>query len=138
MISRIKIDKRTNCWDWTGYITPAGYGRLGAKLAHRIMYERKIGAIPKGLELDHLCRNTKCVNPQHLEPVTAAENSARRAVLTTHCPAGHEYSYMYMDNKGHKHRKCRECSLIRYRLNKGWDIDKAAKTPTRIYRRQYV
>jgi hypothetical protein len=53
-------------------------------LAHRYVYETHKEAIPNGLELDHLCRNTLCVNPNHLEPVTHAENCRRgkRAKLT--------------------------------------------------------
>jgi hypothetical protein len=47
--------------------------------AHRWMYEQKIGPIPKGLVIDHLCRNTRCVNPDHLEPVTRGENTRRGA-----------------------------------------------------------
>ena len=46
-------------------------------LAHRVYYERHVGPVPEGLELDHLCRNPGCVNPEHLEPVTHAENIRR-------------------------------------------------------------
>lgn len=46
-------------------------------LAHRRSYEQSIGEIPPGLEIDHLCRNRKCVNPQHMEPVTRATNTRR-------------------------------------------------------------
>jgi hypothetical protein len=48
--------------------------------AHVVMYERHVGLVPDGLELDHLCRNTSCVNPSHLEPVTHAENMRRSSV----------------------------------------------------------
>jgi hypothetical protein len=70
------------CWLWTGTLH-RGYGHFSVsrgvtKYAHRIAYELTIGPIPDGLELDHLCRNKVCVNPQHLEPVTKTENLQRQ------------------------------------------------------------
>lgn len=75
------------CWLWSGEINSSGYGRIsqgnnhcGARvryLAHRVSYELHKGAIPKGMDLDHLCRVRLCVNPAHLEPVTRSENNRR-------------------------------------------------------------
>ncbi len=69
------------CWDWCGWVAPNGYGqvRLMKKLyyAHRLSYLAFVGEIPAGLDLDHLCRNRRCVNPYHLEPVTRKENLDR-------------------------------------------------------------
>jgi len=74
----------TECWPWVGTIS-GGYGvfRLGNRFAgntgaHRFAYEMLRGPIPKGLHIDHLCQNKRCVNPAHLEPVTLAENVRRR------------------------------------------------------------
>lgn len=69
----------SGCWNWVGGQSSDGYGvwsLRGAvtRRAHRIMYERHKGPIPQGLQLDHLCRNRLCVNPDHLEPVTNREN----------------------------------------------------------------
>jgi hypothetical protein len=81
-----KIDFTTSlqgCWLWTGAKAGKGYGAIwqgsSARMtyAHRAIYESMIGAIPDELELDHLCRNHACVNPDHLEPVTHSENLRR-------------------------------------------------------------
>ena len=69
-------DPDTGCWVWQRAMTRGGYGfRQGP--AHRYVYERERGPIPDDLTLDHLCRNPGCVNPDHLEPVTSAENTRR-------------------------------------------------------------
>ena len=81
-----KVNKTDTCWEWTSAIDTYGYGifqrshpkRQSVK-AHRVSYELSVGPIPNGLTLDHLCYNTKCVNPKHLEPVTKSENSIRAA-----------------------------------------------------------
>jgi hypothetical protein len=73
----------TGCWIWQGATWPSGYGvivRHGRRVgAHRYFYEQQVGRIPDGLELDHLCRNRRCVNPAHMEPVARAENIRRGA-----------------------------------------------------------
>jgi hypothetical protein len=70
----------SGCWEWNSPLD-TGYGliRLGCKQvgAHRFMFERHKGPIPEGKHLDHLCRNPKCVNPEHLEPVSARQNARR-------------------------------------------------------------
>ncbi len=77
----------TPCWAWRGYVGVNGYGQIGIRgkryLAHRVVWQREHGSIPEGLELDHLCRNTICVNPNHLEPVTHRENSSRAMLKIT-------------------------------------------------------
>jgi hypothetical protein len=69
------------CWLWTGLKASGGYGRIKIdgthQQVHRVAYEMHIGPIPDGLQLDHLCRNKACVNPDHLEPVTQRENILR-------------------------------------------------------------
>lgn len=78
-----KIERDGDCWSWTAYRSKKGYGSVAtgtgkSALAHRFVFELLIGPIPEGLELDHLCLNTSCVNPEHLEPVAGAENLRRR------------------------------------------------------------
>lgn len=75
---------KTACWIWQRYRDKNGYGKLYKMLAHRKFYIERFGEIPGNSDLDHLCRVTSCVNPDHLEPVTEAENQRRgaRAKLT--------------------------------------------------------
>lgn len=73
------------CWLWTGYISK-GYGLMSMgnrvqRPAHIVVYEHLVGPIPDGLELDHLCRVKRCVNPDHLEPVTHAVNCQRAVAI---------------------------------------------------------
>jgi hypothetical protein len=84
-----EIDPDTGCWNWLKSKTSKGYGKWSAfkGLAHRIMYEKHKGLIPKGLHLDHLCRNPGCVNPDHLEPITLQENNRRRNGVYDKCPS---------------------------------------------------
>lgn len=80
----VRID--TGCWEWTAAIQSSGYGSFGyggkgkTVLAHRWSYEHHVGPISTGLTIDHLCHNTRCVNPKHLEPVTLAENNRRATI----------------------------------------------------------
>lgn len=76
-----RVTVTTDCWLWTGTMSRTGYGRVsigGREIgAHRAVYEALVGPVPDGMQLDHLCRVTQCVNPDHLEPVTIGENIRR-------------------------------------------------------------
>ena len=108
------------CIIWTGQRTRYGYGVIaiesgkgGRKMAaHKYSWEKAIGPVPAGLELDHLCRNKLCVNVRHLEPVTHTENVRRGRRLITHCPEGHPYdeanTSLYHSPTG-VHRFCKAC-----------------------------
>jgi hypothetical protein len=123
-----RVDAAGDCWIWTAYTDAAGYGvfREGTLRlrAHRVAYELLIGPIPEGLVIDHLCRNTSCVNPSHLEPVTTRVNTLRgvgpaaRQAQQTHCKRGHEFTpeNTYLELGGRK-RVCRTCKLASQR---GW------------------
>lgn len=80
------VDPETGCWIWQGATNWGGYGVLRRKgknvNAHRYYYQREHGPIPPGMDLDHLCRNRLCCNPEHMEVVTRAEN-LRRGENTT-------------------------------------------------------
>lgn len=86
-------DEFTGCWNWNRRLKKTGYGRFVVQViedyAHRVAYKLIVGEIPKGLSLDHLCQNKKCVNPDHLEPVTPTENTRRASVEYKICKRGH-------------------------------------------------
>jgi len=114
------------CWLWTACKNRDGYGIFQMagrpQKAHRVSYEMHVGPIPEGLQLDHLCRNRGCVNPDHLEPVTTQENTRRGNVGKnhadkTHCPQGHKYAgdNLYIDPRGKRQCKtCRRQSGLKY------------------------
>lgn len=116
----------TGCWHWGGaiYVKRGGYGSFydgrRPRKAHVVSYELHVGPVPDGLVLDHLCRVPCCVNPEHLEPVTLAENTRRAQSPTMNawragtCLSGRHL--MTLDNvyvRPDGNRWCRRCAAIR-------------------------
>jgi hypothetical protein len=122
--SKISIDKSSGCINWTG-CTWRGYGIFNCgnhrtKPAHRFAYETIIGPIPNDLTLDHLCRNRKCINPFHLEPVSRGENVMRGDTIAAAnkrkiaCLRGHLYAtHGFINTTGH--RQCKICVGVSHR-----------------------
>lgn len=107
-----KVDYTDNCWVWTWSLDRHGYGQVRlngtTRRAHRVIYELLVDDVPKNLDMDHLCRNRACVNPEHLEPVTRSTNLLRGELWQskkTHCPKGHLYDMK--DSRGG--RRCLTC-----------------------------
>lgn len=118
------------CIEWLGYLDADGYGRYYANYpntvyVHRIAFERTKGSIPEGMQVDHICFNRKCLNPDHLQLLTASENARRispegrlawrlaqerRRQDVTHCQRGHEFSAdnTKVDRRGQ--RSCKTCA----------------------------
>lgn len=109
-----KVEKTVDCWNWTGAVTPGGYGNMlgdipGSRLyVHRLAHQAFVGLIPVGYEIDHLCQNARCVRPDHLEAVSPEENRRRVTERRTHCAHGHAFdkdnTYVWSGT-----RYCRTC-----------------------------
>lgn len=118
-----KVKRTDLCWFWTAYVNVYGYGVFwnGERRlpAHRYAYELLLGSIPEGLQLDHLCRNRRCVNPNHLEVVSNRENVRRgdsppgRRARQTHCIHGHPLSGENVFVRANGTRQCRACARYR-------------------------
>lgn len=120
------------CDVWQGAKDRGGYGVVTVKRrnhrVHRLRYEREVGPVPKGLDLDHfVCSNRACCRPSHLRPVTRRENALRsdgRTALNaakTHCPQGHPYTkdnLVMSELRLTGQRKCRTCGNARRRAAK--------------------
>lgn len=119
-----RVNKTYGCWEWSGYITPRGYGLMSLPLdtphgssrqPHRIAYMLEVGPIADGMQIDHLCLNPACVRPDHLESVPPVVNSRRANVPgrvsedPTSCAWGHALTAENLARNGDAQR-CRECS----------------------------
>ena len=120
----LNVDRSADCWTWRGSHFPTGYAKFmwngRHRAAHIFAYEQKNGPVPKGLVLDHRCRNRGCVNPSHVEPVTNQANILRGIgvaainTMKTACKRGHPFTPENTipqsgPGRNPKHRKCRAC-----------------------------
>lgn len=130
--SKVASRNEGECWLWIGAKNAQGYGHLsinGAQFkAHRWSFQRHVGLIPDGFQIDHLCRVRNCVNPAHLDAVSAAENTLRAVPFRgpasvpprrSTCGKGHEFTPENTASKrpGKSHwrmqRACKTCARIR-------------------------
>ena len=122
-----RADLGGGCWEWNGHVTRFGYGTYGNKshMAHRVVYEMLVKKLSNDEFLDHLCRNRKCVNPEHLEPISLVENVMRgesnhaKNARKTHCIRGHEFTTQntYIHPK-RRYRHCKACMQLHMRKAK--------------------
>jgi hypothetical protein len=137
--AHVSVDPTSGCWHWTGSINKGGYGKIRvesrSQLAHRISFILSGKILPEGKILDHTCHkpdgscpggsaclHRRCINPDHLEPVTHLDNaqrglggsiggvaSGKTKKAITHCPQGHPYSGENLYTSSNGHRRCKEC-----------------------------
>jgi hypothetical protein len=110
------------CWQWLGARQQQKvakgqpvYGSFRQQLAHRWAYRMTHGEIPRGLVVDHLCSNSLCVNPYHLEAVTQQTNNRRRInaqTKRTHCIRGHAFTLENTRIDKKDQRVCRRCKAL--------------------------
>lgn len=118
LMSKVRISEN-GCWLWRAYRTKDGYGHFSIAdrmlEAHRVAWELDRGAIPAGLEIDHICKNPSCVNPQHMELVTHAENLRRgdgwggKHFKKQTCIHGHAMRRVFLPGAKRHRRICDEC-----------------------------
>ena len=133
-LRHVRINELTGCWEWTQYVSYYGYGQARSNgkhiQAHRLSYEHYVGPIAPKMQIDHTCSVKHCVNPDHLQQVTACENmnlavekKENYRSAQTHCKRGHEYN---KDNS-YRHkppgrisaaRVCRVCQKLRNSMRK--------------------
>lgn len=130
VLTNITMEPNSGCWL---FLRNATFNKAGGMYGyvfqngkshrvHRVTYEHFVGPIPDGLVLDHKCRVTLCVNPNHLRPMTNYANAAlgvphAHQLAKTHCPQGHPYSgdNLYFNSK-RRNRVCRTCTRARGRI----------------------
>lgn len=116
------VANEEGCLIWQGSKTTNGYAyvgpnQMGTRTVHVLMWMHMHGEKTPGLTLDHLCRNRDCINPEHLELVTHAENCRRgvaRCAKLTECHRGHPFVEGNFYLVGGR-RVCKACNTIRLR-----------------------
>lgn len=118
-----EVDEETGCHNWTHALNWCGYAHNFYGPVARQVWEKKHGELPRELVIDHLCRNPRCINLEHLEPVTHTENvrrgnAGKANAAITHCPRNHPYDEENTRVYGGR-RHCRACERLRSQRRRG-------------------
>jgi hypothetical protein len=153
IFSKILIDNKTGCWNWTGSLDFQGYGLLWYKnrteRSHRVLYAFFIKPIPRGskitktFQLDHVCKNKRCCNPKHLEIVNQRTNIIRGGGPSAinyrkiYCKHGHELPKINKIGR----RDCKMCDSIRKKERmtgpkREYWLNKAKESSRRYYHKK--
>lgn len=134
-----KVDETSGCWVWGGSKDKDGYGKVRVKfpngrvayLAHRMTFMHFVGDIPDGKEVDHICKNTSCINPAHLRLLTHRENveagdykTHHRNAVKTHCIHGHALTAENIRIQRHKNTVMRHCKLCAKDRSKKYNAER--------------
>lgn len=135
----------TGCWEWTAGKTRGGYGKFKVEgqtlVAHRWYFQQVRHPVPRDLQLDHLCRNPACCNPDHLEPVTCRVNLLRGRTFQaenaakTHCPLGHPLDGDNLLLSGGS-RSCRTCKRAQTAAWRAANLEAARERDAEAARRR--
>ena len=141
------VASKTGCWLWKGKVGKRGYGvsqqNKKAILAHRLVYEFFKRSIEPGKELHHLCGNKRCVNPEHLQPVSRKEHIelspnaiAYKNGKKSHCPKGHQYKVdeAFLRRTGKARRFCHVCRMQQQRARRDHQDIIASRLPLTEFR----
>lgn len=124
-----KVEVTTGCWFWRGAMSDRQYGVFSvgptAIAAHKAAFEHFIHPVPEELELDHVCRITYCVNPEHLRPVTHTENMARsRNTMRLTCKKGHDLANdFYVRRRDSGEGISKVCATCMREAQKRWRME---------------
>ena len=123
MLSNVAVNRDTGCIESLYAVGSHGYSTIGWRglnrrpfyqLGHRIAWFAAHGDIPDGMTVDHMWRNRRCINIDHLRLLTNAENAGDNgASRRTHCPTGHEYTEANIRRSPKGHRHCISCDHVR-------------------------
>lgn len=143
--SKVEVSD-SGCWEWTASLDTGGYAQLGRGgknlRGHRVAFQAAGNTLVRGLVIDHLCRNRKCVNPDHLEQVSNQENLRRGESPSaensrkTHCKNGHPLSGENLFVARNSSRQCRICQRRRkresHRRNREKNLERMRAYRTRM------
>jgi hypothetical protein len=123
------VRKTDSCWDWSGAKTAFGYSLFNVDSknvsAHRFSYELAKGPIPAGADIDHICHNTSCVNPEHLRAASRKQNTEHRKGAQVNSKTG--VRGVYFEKQSNSYIAIVNHNSKRHYVGSFQELDKAAE-----------